>query len=114
MPHVIIEHSIKAFDQSLNQRILASVAKVIEQTLLFNIDNIKVRLHPVSDYLLAKDLEQFIHIQCRIHIGRSEAQKTQLSQAVLDAITGYTKLKTVITVEVVDMDTSSYSKQVIS
>ena len=113
MPHVIIEHSIKAFDKSLNQNILNSIAKGIEQTLIFNIDNIKIRLHPINDFLLAKELEHFIHIQCRIHIGRSEAQKTQLSQAVLDAISGYTKLKTVITVEIVDMDTDSYSKQVI-
>lgn len=112
MPHVIIEHSIKAFDKSLNQSMLNSIAKAVEQTLLFDIDNIKIRLHPVSDFLLSKELQHFIHIQCRIHIGRTEAQKTHLSKAVLDAITGYSKLKTVITVEIVDIDTGSYSKQV--
>jgi 5-carboxymethyl-2-hydroxymuconate isomerase len=53
-------------------------------------------------------------VQCRLHAGRSEAQKRQLSEAVLAAVRGQGWVAKVITVEVVEMDRDSYAKYVLN
>ena len=84
-------------------------AEVVD-TALFDESHIRIRAIPLSHYRAGGKPDPFIHVQCRIHPGRSEAQKRQLSEAVLAAVRGQGLPVKVITVEVVEMDKASYAK----
>jgi 5-carboxymethyl-2-hydroxymuconate isomerase len=114
MPHIIIEHSQNAFNPLELNAVLNDVAMAISNTKLFSPQNIKVRLHPAEHFLLDASLSGFIHVQCRIHKGRSSNQKKAVSESVLNSLTTYSKNATVITVEIVDMEQASYTKKIIT
>lgn len=51
-------------------------------------------------------------MQCRIHVGRSDSQKKQLTEAVLAALVEQGLGVEVMTAEVVEIDRASYAKYV--
>lgn len=110
MPHIIIEHSVNSLKPTTLTPMLHSMKQVVIETQLFEAKNIKIRLHPVEHSLLDETYQGFVHIQCRIHNGRGDKDKQVLSKILCDEIQQWVKENTVITVEVVDMDTASYSK----
>ena len=114
MPHIIIEHATTSIEACNHKGLLSSVFAEVEAIQIFNNDNIKVRLQSVENFKLALNYTGFIHIQCRIHKGRDIEQKNQLSNAILRAVKPFINQQTVTTVEVIDMETESYAKQVIS
>lgn len=114
MPHIIIEHSLTSLDTNIQETLLDDLFNSVTNTKLFAENNIKVRLHPISFFKLATSHHGFIHIQCRIHTGRSQQEKQQLSESILLVIQKYAKSKTVITVEVIEMDTTSYAKVIVN
>jgi len=113
MPHIIIEHSERAYNDYEPQALLTSIVQALAETTLFNMDNIKARLHPTHHFWLSEQFDDFVHVQCRIHQGRSTEQKRLLSDSVLNRLSKQCNSKTVITVEIVDMDTESYSKRTV-
>lgn len=113
MPHIVIEYSQDSCPGSRAQQILDGAHLAVAGSGLFQVENIKSRLQPVSDYRLHGDFQGFVAVQCRIHPGRSSAQKQALSQSILQAIVPHCSNRTVVTVEVVEMDKASYAKSVI-
>jgi len=113
MPHIVIEYSQNSLQFSDEKRMLKSAFEAVKLAGLFTLDNIKVRLHPVEQYQLALPDYGFIHVMCRMHIGKTSAQKQQLTQHILDAISLLAEKKTVITVEVVEMARDSYAKRIV-
>ena len=110
MPHLIIEFSRGlATDHQINA-MLNAVHEAAAGTDLFDESHIRVRAIPVDYYRVGGKHEPFIHTQCRIHYGRGAEQKRQLSDAVLAAIKAQALIAKSITVEVVDMDRSTYAK----
>ena len=110
MPHVIIEYAQPvAKNKSLDSMLLAIHQAVIDSGL-FDENNIKTRLIPVTTYRIGNGKDTYLSVQLRIHSGRNEAQKKALSHAVLEAIRQQAWPVSVVTVEVVDMDRSSYAK----
>lgn len=110
MPHLIIEY---AQDMAVEEKIPAMMNAVHEAavaTALFDESHIKVRAIPVRHYLVAKKHDPFIHAQLHIRSGRDQTQKKLLSETVLNALRNQHWPVSIITVEVVDMDTSSYTK----
>lgn len=77
---------------------------------LFKPANIKLRLHPVMDFLLDDRLRGFIHIQCRTHSGKSMEQKSLLSETLVKVMANICSENCVITCEIVEMDSVSYAK----
>ncbi len=110
MPHLIIEFSESLANEEQISLMLDAVHDAARDTGLFEESHIKTRLIPVKYYRLAKPSETFIHAQLRIKAGRDNNQKKKLSEMVLTAIKNQHWSANVITVEVIDMDTSSYSK----
>ncbi|BCN94455.1 hypothetical protein THMIRHAM_22400 [Thiomicrorhabdus immobilis] len=110
MPHIIIEYSIASLDAKSQETLLHDLFNAVTNTRLFEASNIKVRLHPINTFKLATNFNGFIHVQCRIHGGRSNQEQQILSESLLSVLKGYAAMKTVITVEVVEMNSASYAK----
>ena len=110
MPHLIIEFSQELAGAAQVEALLDAVHRAAAGTGLFEVSHIRVRAMPVAYYRSGGKREPFIHTQCRLHAGRDAAQKKQLSEAVLSAIREQGWPAKVITVEVVEMDRSTYAK----
>lgn len=114
MPHIIIEYSQDRFSSTTPKNWVADAFESVVATGLFKTNNIKVRAHPVIEYRLGLHNAGFIHVICRIHAGKTDVQKLLLSQSLLVSLQNGLSEPVVITVEVVEMDEMSYSKQVLS
>ncbi|TNF34352.1 MAG: 5-carboxymethyl-2-hydroxymuconate Delta-isomerase [Gammaproteobacteria bacterium] len=110
MPHAIIEYAQVMQLEDKLPAMLQVVHQAMVATNLFDETHIKLRAMPVKHYLVAGENSAFVHVQLRIHTGRDQAQKKQLSVAVLDALLEQHWPISVITVEVVEMDRGSYAK----
>lgn len=110
MPHVIIEYTEDCVDNQRLANVLEAAYRAVVETQLFREENIKVRAIGIKHYRLGLGATGFIHVQCRIHQGRSEAQKQQLSSRVVEGLRGLSLELQFITCEVVEMDRRSYSK----
>lgn len=112
MPHCLIEYSQNLSDKQPVQNLLEAVFDGVEQSGLFERSHIRVRAKVFADFLLASPDDAFVHVTLRLHQGRNSEQRKQLSAMVLQALRklGFND-GTTITVETVEMDTASYSKQ---
>ena len=110
MPHCIIEHSASIDSDLLVPLVFAAALK----SELFAADgsDIKVRSTAYTSYQIGNDKSDFAHIVLKILSGRTNEQKLQLSQRVLAHLETAKLTNCSITVEVVDMDSASYSKLV--
>ncbi|WEJ63648.1 5-carboxymethyl-2-hydroxymuconate Delta-isomerase [Thiomicrorhabdus lithotrophica] len=133
MPHIVIEYSQDSFkskdfkglpsahkELGLKQGIpglVNSVFEAVANTDIVNPENIKVRAYQAEFYKLGLANTGFMHAVCKTHRGKTEFQKQKLSQAILNALEQIVLLTAehsmIITVEVVEMDTASYSKRLI-
>ncbi|MDG6777896.1 hypothetical protein QCB44_04145 [Thiomicrorhabdus sp. zzn3] len=112
MPHIIIEYSQTSLCEEELAGFMAEAYEAVNSTQLFEEENIKLRLHPVTHFQLGLPDCGFIHAMCRIHIGKTEAEKKHLSKTLLAAIKRCVKGRMVITVEVMDMDRLCYAKTI--
>ncbi len=115
MPHCIIEHSSSLDSKALMPLVFnASLA-----SSLFEKDgsDIKVRAIPFTQYqtgAFQSDVAQvaFIHVTLKILSGRNTEQKLVLSKLVLSSLERLVLKACSISVEVVDIDRTSYAKLV--
>jgi len=112
MPHLIIEYAETTVTDIQVDTMMEAVHDAAVATGLFDEANIKIRAIPLRYYRLGHNGGGFIHVQCRIHTGRSDEQRRQLSEAVLAALCEIPLSVKVTTVEVVEMDSASYTKHV--
>lgn len=110
MPHLLIEYPQDRIDVEQLEALLDAVHAGAVATGLFDESHIRLRTIPFTHYRLAGKQQAFIHVQCRIHSGRSDEQKRQLSEAVLAAIRAQNLPLNSLTVEVVEMVRVSYAK----
>ena len=110
MPHLIIEYAQDLIPDKKIPAMIDAVHLAAMSTGLFEESHIKTRATPMVYYRLGNSNDPFIHAQLRILSGRDEKQKCTLSETVLNAICDQGWPAKVVTVEVVDMDRSSYSK----
>jgi 5-carboxymethyl-2-hydroxymuconate isomerase len=113
MPHCIIEYSEDVLS-SVNQRqLIDSVLMGTKKSELFQLDHIKLRTKSYEFYQKG-DVEQagFIHVTVRILQGRTIEQRQDLSEKVLLEFDNLALKDMTITVEIIEMETASYSKKV--
>lgn len=114
MPHCIIEFS-NGLKSQIDIEIL--MAKVTEGSLasgLFELKDIKTRAIAFDYFQSAGKTENadFIHVEIKLLAGRNMLQRKLLSKSVLDAILTLALEQVSITVEINDLDTECYAKQV--
>jgi len=114
LPHCIIEYSASLIDVVTPQTIIERVHQAALSSELFSSDDIKIRALAFRDYSLSDGSQQFIHITLRILSGRSDEQKNSLSQRVLNQLLQLELSSISLTVEVCDIDRTSYAKRMIS
>ena len=112
MPHIIIEYAHDCVSENDLTSLLDDVHRAVIETRLFAVDNLKTRAIPVHHYQIGQSQSGFVHTQLRIHPGRSQEQKSALTKAVLNAKKTWIHSPCVMTVEVTDMDKSSYAKEI--
>lgn len=112
MPHLIIEYATPLAEAEQVEQMLEAVHTTAVASGLFEESHIRLRAVPLAFYRSGGQEEPFIHAQLRIHSGRSAEQKRQLSEAVLTTLQALQWPARTITVEVVEMDRSSYAKYV--
>ena len=112
MPHLIIEFADKlAVDNSI-PKMLDAIHIATAETGLFIESHLKTRAIPVKYYRTGVGRDTFVHAQLRIKSGRNEKQKKKLSESVLSAIVKQAWPVKIVTVEVVDIDSTTYSKHI--
>ncbi|WP_299875956.1 5-carboxymethyl-2-hydroxymuconate Delta-isomerase [uncultured Cocleimonas sp.] len=113
MPHCIIEHSEDVLSSVNQQQLIDTVLTGAKKSALFELDHIKLRTQSY-EYYQKGDVKQagFIHVTLRILEGRTEEQRQELSEKVLSEFDGLSLKRVTITVEIVEMETASYSKKV--
>ena len=112
MPHLIIEFADDLAVDNAVSEMLNAVHDATVKTKLFIESHIKTRAIPVKYYRTGVGRDPFIHAQLRIKSGRNEAQKKMLSESVLSAIVNQAWPVKIVTVEVVDIDSATYSKHI--
>ncbi|GAB6070396.1 hypothetical protein JCM30760_14930 [Thiomicrorhabdus hydrogeniphila] len=137
MPHIIIEYSADSIEKynlpcahkkdGLPQGmpgLVNSIFDSVANTQVVNPNNIKIRAYKADCYKLGLEQTGFIHVVCKTHTGKTEIEKQLLSQSILSALTASVKTDAtqdkailkhdvVITVEVVEMQTNSYTKAIV-
>lgn len=130
MPHIVIEYSQDSFESkdlsyahkalSWSQDIPGLVNSVFESVVNTNVvkpKNIKIRTYAAEFYKLGLKDTGFIHAVCKTHTGKTDLDQQALSQAILKAlektVQSMAEHSMIITVEVVEMDTESYSKSLV-
>ncbi|EKE67529.1 5-carboxymethyl-2-hydroxymuconate Delta-isomerase [Gallaecimonas xiamenensis] len=86
MPHFIVDCSAEILDTHPQHTILAQVHGAAVASGLFDIGDIKVRVNPYDNYLVAGKQEPFIHVFSSIMEGRTTAQRAALSRSVVSAL----------------------------
>lgn len=110
LPHLIIEYPQDVVPAPQLEVLLDALHGAAVATDLFEPTHIRVRAVPLVHYRVAGLREPYIHVQCRIHAGRSAVEKRELSEAVLGAVSARVAGMRSITVEVVEMERGSYAK----
>ncbi|MDH5391675.1 MAG: 5-carboxymethyl-2-hydroxymuconate Delta-isomerase [Gammaproteobacteria bacterium] len=109
MPHVMIDCSADILNDNALASLVKNVHQAVANTGLFNVENIKTRCVPARHYRVGNGNKSYIHVEIRIRPGRDIADKNVLSASVLNIIKK-DRLSDVVTVEIIDMDSSCYSK----
>jgi len=110
VPHCIVEHSSDINEGELIDRVLAGAM----DSELFETDgsDIKVRTQSFGNYQTGFNKTPFVHVSLKLLSGRTKEQKQKLSRLVLDKLHTLALSDCSITVEVIDMERSYYSKVV--
>lgn len=111
MPHCVIEHSASIDGKTL----LPLVYKGALASNLFEAkgSDIKVRALPYDDYKTGSVDIEFVHVTLKILAGRTIEQKSILSHLVLEQLKTLSMTNCSISVEIMDIDRSSYSKIIV-
>lgn len=112
MPHAILHHSDLAALDLTPERLADAVFSGLETSGLFDANDIKVRIVPVTHFRNGRNDYSFIHADVRIMPGRTEAQKAAMADTVLAAVKALDTPVASITVEVADIDKATYAKSV--
>jgi 5-carboxymethyl-2-hydroxymuconate isomerase len=113
MPHAIIEHSSNLFAGESPSSLADIVHRAMMESGLFNANDVKTRLHPVSDFRVGlKGINGFfVHVLIYLLEGRTEEQKQMLTHNVFEAIKAqYHQPIEQLSVDIRDMARSTYRK----
>ena len=110
MPHLTVEYVDTLADDIKLKSMIDAVHAATNSSGLFTERDIKTRAIPLKNYRVGDTQETFVHVELRILSGRPVDEKKQLSQSLLDAVRDQQWGADQVSVDIVDMDRSSYSK----
>ena len=115
MPHCIIEFSNALKAQFDVEVLMNKVTEGCFNSALFELKDIKTRAIGFDYCQSAGSGEQanFIHVEVKLLAGRDMSQRKLLSKSVLNSILTIALESVSVTVEINDLDTECYAKQVL-
>lgn len=108
MPHIIIELSDNLAPQA--QFIVERIQQLAVSCGLFDSSSVKTRALIYQHFVLGNHSDSFIHVQAKILSGRTERQKQDLSDCLIDCLQHHWPNEGCLSVEIIDMDKQSYRK----
>ena len=113
MPHFVVESGGTLAGGDDRQAALKIAADCGAQSGVMQAEDIKARLIHCPDFLALDGRRSFLHITVRLLAGRSDAQKTALSEAWRDAMAVRFADVQSISIDICDMDPGPYKKRLI-
>ncbi|MDH3387019.1 MAG: 5-carboxymethyl-2-hydroxymuconate Delta-isomerase [Gammaproteobacteria bacterium] len=114
MPHVIIEYSDDVAGQIAIDDLIAAVHDGAMSSELFPEYDIKTRAVGYRHHQTGQTRDSFVHVTVHLLDGRSDAQKSMLSEAVLATIEPLLLQVVSVSVEILDIHRASYRKRVLA
>ncbi len=111
MPHLLAEHSKDKHTRNAIPALFNSLMAICEASPVLEAENVKLRAHGFASYLVGGDIRPFLHLSLAMMDGRSDAEKMELSDAMLAAAIDVMPDDTEITVETRDTHRASYRKR---
>lgn len=108
MPHFIIECSENIIKNKPAEQIMQTFFEAAESSGLFNKADIKVRIKPYTDYMLAEGKENFLHVFAHIMQGRTTEQKKALSKKITESLHEFLPGLSVLSINVSDFEAATY------
>jgi len=112
MPHCLIEYAKTISTKVTPEQLIDSVYLGTLNSGLFSANDIKTRIIPFDYFTSGVIKQNFIHVTLKILNGRTLEQQKGLSQSVLDELNLLPLSDISLTVEVVEIQKSCYSKTV--
>jgi 5-carboxymethyl-2-hydroxymuconate isomerase len=109
MPHLIIDCSENILQLKSPEEIVQAVHDVAKATGLFAPENIKARITPYKDYIVADTQNDFIHVFGHIMEGRTTEQKHNLSQQIVRKLKSMFPSVPVISMNVQEFEKATYN-----
>ena len=113
MPHVIIEHGSEVAEQIEIGELVAAVHEATFSSGLFPEYDIKTRAISYQYHQTGQTRDSFVHVAVHLLDGRSDEQKSDLSERILARIEPMLPGVASVGVEILDMHRASYRKRVL-
>jgi len=114
MPHCIIDYSADVADQVDIDRLIEAVHQGALASALFPEYDIKTRAIAFDRHRTGQTRDSFVHVAIHLLDGRSDEQKSALSEGVLARIEPLLPGVVSVGVEICDMHRASYRKRVLA
>ena len=113
MPHCIIEYSAEIADDVNLDALIEAVHEAALASGLFPEYDIKTRAIGYQHHRTGQTQDSFVHVSVHLLDGRDDAQKSMLSELVLQRIEPMLPWVVSVGVEICDMHRASYRKRVL-
>ena len=113
MPHLVIEYSEDVAGQVDIDALVDAAHDGAMESGLFPEYDIKTRATGYRHHRTGQTRDSFVHVTVHLLDGRSDAQKSGLSEAVLGRLEPLLPGVASVGVEIVDMHRASYRKRVL-
>ena len=113
MPHCIIDYSQELADQAEIDALIDAVHQGALDSDLFPEYDIKTRALRFQHHRTGQTRDSFVHVAIHLLSGRSDAQKSMLSECVLTRIEPLLPQVVSVSVEISDIHRESYRKRVL-
>lgn len=108
MPNFVIEYSATLSQQINEDTLIDSVFEGAKNSGHFPPEAIKIRTEKRSGFRLHGEQKDFLHISAHILSGRTDAQKSDISNAVLAPLKTLALQSVFVSVEIVDIHRASF------
>jgi len=108
MPHFVIDCSREVLDLHDEETVIACVLAAAQDSGLFALDDIKVRVNPYATYTVGGKREAFLHVFASIMQGRSIAQRAGLSRRIVTGLATLFPRVRNIAVNVAEFEQATY------
>ncbi len=113
MPHCIIDYSRDISGQIDIEQLLEAVHDGAMDSALFPEYDIKTRALGYQHHRTGQTRDSFVHVAIHLLSGRSDTQKTMLSECVLARLEPLLTSVVSVSVEILDIHRESYRKRVL-